>query len=51
MSGSMIFLQEYFFYVWDIAQSVIRLMASFDTGEEEIEGFVQLLNELVTRNL
>jgi len=37
-------LQErYFFYVWDEERSEVRWMTSFDTTEEEIDGFVALL--------
>ena len=37
-------LQErYFFYVWDEERSEVRWMTSFDTTEEEVDGFVALL--------
>ncbi|HEX8097117.1 MAG TPA: low specificity L-threonine aldolase [Pyrinomonadaceae bacterium] len=31
--------EEYFFYVWNEERSEVRLMASFDTTEEDIKGF------------
>jgi len=37
--------QEYFFYVWDEEQSIVRWMTSFDTTEEDIMGFVSLLKK------
>jgi len=41
-------LQEaYFFYVWDEATSEVRWMCSFDTTEEDIEGFAALLRTLL----
>ena len=41
-------LQEaYFFYVWDEATSEVRWMCSFDTTEEDIEGFSSLLRSLL----
>ncbi len=41
-------LQEaYFFYVWDEATSEVRWMCSFDTTEEDIEGFASLLRSLL----
>lgn len=39
--------QEYFFYVWDEAQSIVRWMTSFDTTEEDIIGFVSLLKKIL----
>jgi threonine aldolase len=35
--------QEYFFYVWDEETSEVRLIASFDTTEDDIGDFVALL--------
>jgi threonine aldolase len=35
--------EEYFFYVWDEDTSEVRWMCSFDTTEEDIEGFASLL--------
>jgi len=41
-------LQEaYFFYVWDEATSEVRWMCSFDTTEEDIEGFAARLTSLL----
>jgi len=41
-------LQEaYFFYVWDEATSEVRWMCSFDTTEEDIEGFSSRLRSLL----
>jgi len=40
--------KEYFFYVWDEEKSEVRWMASFDTTEEDVLGFVKLLkNKLI----
>ena len=39
--------KEYFFYVWDDAISEVRLMASFDTTEEDIEGFIKVVSRIV----
>lgn len=35
-----------FFYVWDEKEHLCRLMTSWDTGQDEIENFVQKLKEL-----
>jgi len=35
--------KHYFFYPWDEKRSEYRLMASWDTTEEDIEGFIRLL--------
>jgi threonine aldolase len=41
-------LQEaYFFYVWDESTSEVRWMCSFDTTEEDIEGFALRLKSLL----
>jgi len=41
-------LQEaYFFYVWDEDTSEVRWMCSFDTSEEDIDGFAGLLRKLL----
>src|SRR5437868_11817287 len=43
-------LQErYFFYVWNEAHSVVRLMCSFDTTEGDVKEFAKLLREIVSR--
>jgi len=39
--------EEYFFYVWDEDTSEVRWMCSFDTTEEDIEGFASLLKSLL----
>ncbi|MFD6416071.1 threonine aldolase family protein [Streptomyces sp. NPDC060194] len=43
-------LQErYRFYFWDEATGVVRWMCSFDTREEDVDGFVQALKEELAR--
>ena len=39
--------KSYFFYVWDETISEVRLMASFDTTEEDIQDFVGLVRRIV----
>lgn len=39
--------KEYFFYVWDDAISEVRLMASFDTTEQDIEEFIGIVKRIV----
>lgn len=39
--------QHYFFYVWDELTSEIRLMASFDTTEEDVRELVRVIREVV----
>jgi threonine aldolase len=39
--------KEYFFYVWDETASEVRWMTSFDTTEDDIYGFVALLDKLL----
>jgi threonine aldolase len=39
--------EEYFFYVWDEHLSEVRWMCSWDTAEEDVCGFVELLKSLV----
>lgn len=39
--------QQYFFYVWDEKTFECRLMTSWDTQEEDIEGFCKALNEVL----
>ena len=39
--------KKYFFYVWNEAISEVRLMASFDTTEEDIHDFVALVRRTV----
>jgi len=37
-------MQQYFFYPWNEKKSEYRLMTSWDTTEEDIDGFVRLLD-------
>lgn len=37
--------QEFFFYMWDPERSEVRWMTSFDTQEEDINAFVELIKE------
>lgn len=37
--------ERYLFYVWDVAASVVRLMNSFDTTEEDVYSFVNAVRE------
>jgi len=39
--------EKYFFYVWDEAISEVRLMASFDTSEDDIRDFVGFVKQIV----
>jgi len=39
--------KNYFFYTWDEQRSEVRFMASFDTTESDIDGFIQTLASLV----
>ncbi len=39
--------KEYFFYVWDEKTSEVRWMTSFDTTEEDIDGFVDVLRKVL----
>lgn len=39
--------QQYFFYVWIEEESIVRWMCSFDTTEDDIHQFVQLVAEAV----
>jgi len=39
--------KSYFFYVWDEAISEVRFMASFDTTEDDIQEFVDLVRRIV----
>ncbi|HYK22243.1 MAG TPA: low specificity L-threonine aldolase [Pyrinomonadaceae bacterium] len=39
--------KKYFFYVWDEEISEVRLMASFDTTEEDVRDFVDFVREVV----
>ena len=39
--------EQYFFYVWDEAQSIVRWMCSFDTMEDDVEKFVKFVGAAV----
>lgn len=39
--------KRYLFYVWDEATSVVRLMNSFDTTEEDVYSFVNVVRETI----
>jgi threonine aldolase len=39
--------QRYPFYVWDQATGVVRWMASFDTTDEDVDGLVRAVTELM----
>jgi len=39
--------KKYFFYVWDEEISEVRLMASFDTSEDDIRDFVEFVRKTV----
>ncbi len=39
--------KEYFFYVWDAIKSEVRWMTSWDTTEEDINGFAKTLEALL----
>lgn len=39
--------KEFFFYIWNEQKSEVRWMCSFDTTEEEIYGFVDLIKKLL----
>src|SRR4029079_5011738 len=39
--------EKYFFYVWGDAISEVRLMASFDTSEDDIRDFIAFVKETV----
>lgn len=43
--------EKYFFYVWDETTFECRLMTSWDTEEEDIHGFSQLLSEISKRKM
>ena len=40
--------EQYFFYVWDEDRSEVRWMCSFDTTEEDINGFASLIRSLLS---
>jgi threonine aldolase len=38
-------LKRYFFYPWDIEQSVVRWMCSWDTTEDDVKKFVVFIQQ------
>lgn len=42
--------EQYFFYEWDEHRSEVRWMTSWDTTEDDIKGFVNLVKKLVEEN-
>ncbi len=42
---------EYFFYTWDEFTGEIRLMCSFDTTKEDVDGLVKYLKELLAKRI
>lgn len=41
--------EEFFFYPWDESRSEFRLMTSWDTTEEDIEGFIEVLRKEIRK--
>lgn len=39
--------EKYYFHIWDSSTNEVRLMCSWDTTEEDINGFISLLRMLV----
>jgi threonine aldolase len=39
--------KRYFFYVWDEARSVVRWMCSWDTSEQDVDQFVNYVNQVI----
>ena len=39
--------KKYFFYVWNEEISEVRLMTSFDTTEEDIQDFIDVVRRIV----
>jgi threonine aldolase len=39
--------EKYFFYIWDEGRSEVRWMTSYDTMEEDIDGFAETLKALL----
>ncbi len=39
--------KHYFFHIWDVNTSEVRLMCSWDTTEKDIEGFTQVLKNIL----
>jgi threonine aldolase len=41
--------EQYFFYTWDESNNEVRWMTSFDTTEEDINGFITLTKKLLAK--
>jgi threonine aldolase len=41
--------QDYRFYVWNQATGQVRLMCSFDTTNEDVNGLLEKLAQLLTK--
>lgn len=41
--------EEFFFYMWNEARNEVRWMTSFDTTEEDVDGFVMKIRELLAQ--
>lgn len=41
-------LKRYFFYPWDIEQSVVRWMCSWDTTEDDVQKFIAFLKQVLS---
>ena len=39
--------EKFFFYIWDETLSEVRWMTSFDTTEQEIMEFVEMIKKLI----
>ena len=39
--------KHYFFYIWNEEISEVRLMSSFDTTEEDIQAFIEVVRRTV----
>ena len=39
--------ERFYFYVWDEETSEVRWMTAFDTTEEDVDGFIAALREIV----
>jgi len=43
--------EQYFFYVWNEEESVVRWMCSFDTTEEDIREFAKTVGEIIAKGV
>jgi threonine aldolase len=41
--------EEYFFYVWEEETSVVRWVTSFDTTKEDIDNFIAIMKNTLTK--